>query len=706
MGARRETMPMTAIEARAWPLYLAALFVVAFLWRLAYLNRLDHSVLAGSLTLDSGIYWKWADFLRSHGLAGSHPFFLGPLYPYVLAGVRALVGDSIPAVLRVQALWGAAATTLIAGAAGRLTRPAIGAIVGLLICFYEMAVYFDGLILIESLLFFLESFLLWWVVRSDWTAPRAGALLVVGIVVGLLAEGRAVELLLLLPASALIVARPGPWRSIAGRGAAVLAGCMVVTVPVAIRNQIVAGEWIPFTYNLGYNLYVGNHADATGGFAQITGTQQISSRWETGADGGTELDGRDYLRKAEGRDLSPAASSRYWAEKARRFAVAHPPDVARLTIRKLAMLWNHREYPQIENADEFRLVAGPLGIPFLGSFALLGGLALAGLWFLGPYGVRGRFLLGYVAVITLGVVPFFVTDRYRHHLVPGAALLGAVALARAHQALSGAPRGAQIRLALAAAAGFAVVFLPAPGFRPQEYAWRLAADLGDRYLHQGRPDLALGEFERGVAIVERSPADAGSPRGVAPAGLFFGYAQALESSGRRDEALPWLERARREAPDNAAVVHALADAYRRAGRSTAAESPYAGLPSLVGGEALALASRGWQAARAGRLEEAEALFANAVGKDPTRFDAWGALVRVRAQLGRLPAARAALDQARAAGIPLSPLRAHEALLDALAGDTAAARSALADVPASAMTADPSIAEVVRATHDLLARSQK
>jgi len=123
-----------------------------------------------------------------------------------------------------------------------------------------------------------------------------------------------------------------------------------------------------------------------------------------------------------------------------------------------------------------------------------------------------------------------------------------------------------------------VVFLPAPGFRPQEYAWRLAADLGERYLHQGRPDLALREFERGIGIVERGSAGPGSPVGVAPAGLFFGYAQALESSGRRDEALPWLERARREAPDNAAVVHALADAYRRAGRSTAAESSTRGFP--------------------------------------------------------------------------------------------------------------------------------
>ena len=125
---------------------------------------------------------------------------------------------------------------LLTDAARQLVRPSIALALGVTLALYEMSVFFDGLILMESLLFFLESFLLWWVVRSDWTAPRAGALLVVGIVVGLLAEGRAVELLLLLPASALIVARPGPWRSIAGRGAAVLAGCMVVTVPVAIRN--------------------------------------------------------------------------------------------------------------------------------------------------------------------------------------------------------------------------------------------------------------------------------------------------------------------------------------------------------------------------------------------------------------------------------------------------------------------------------------
>jgi len=281
-----------------------------------------------------------------------------------------------------------------------------------------------------------------------------------------------------------------------------------------------------------------------------------------------------------------------------------------------------------------------------------------------------------------------------------------VALARAHGALSGAPRAAHLKLGLAAAAGFLVVFLPAPAFRPQDYSWRLAADLGQRYLHEGRPDLALRELERGVAIEQRTSADPRSPGSVARAGLHFGYAEALERSGRRDEALAWFERARREAPDNAAVVRALADAYRRAGRSAGAESLYARLSSLVGGEGAMFAGRGWQAAQAGRLEEAEGLFSKAVASDPALYDAWGALVRARAQLGRVSGARAALDQARAAGIPLPSLRAHEALLDALDGDTAGARTALADVPASAVTADPSLAEVVRATKDLLARSRK
>src|SRR5690242_3240152 len=79
------------------------------------------------------------------------------------------------------------------------------------------------------------------------------------------------------------------------------------------------------------------------------------------------------------------------------------------------------------------------------------------------------------------------------------------------------------------------------------------------------------------------------------------------------------------------------------------------------------------AAQQGRLDEAAALFAQAVAADPNLGNAWGALIRAELQLGRLAAAESSLVRAEAAG-GLSPpsLHAHEALLDALAGRREAA----------------------------------
>ena len=71
---------------------LAGLFLVAVIWRLAYVSRLSATPLAGTLRADERIYWDWATFLADHGLRATNPFFLGPLYPYVLALVRMVVG--------------------------------------------------------------------------------------------------------------------------------------------------------------------------------------------------------------------------------------------------------------------------------------------------------------------------------------------------------------------------------------------------------------------------------------------------------------------------------------------------------------------------------------------------------------------------------------------------------------------------------------
>ena len=105
---------------------MGALFVLALGWRLLYLARLSGTPLAESLTADSRAYWDWAAFLMRHGPVGKHPFFLAPLYPYVLWPIRAALGDHILPLLVIQAIGGATAVVLLADAARRLTRPSIG----------------------------------------------------------------------------------------------------------------------------------------------------------------------------------------------------------------------------------------------------------------------------------------------------------------------------------------------------------------------------------------------------------------------------------------------------------------------------------------------------------------------------------------------------------------------------------------------------
>jgi hypothetical protein len=407
----------------------------------------------------------------------------------------------------------------------------------------------------ETLLFALEACQLWWDVRIGARGAGAGGLAASGALIGLLAQGRATSVLLLVPA-ALLAVSPGPGPRPAGRpkalrlGALAL-GCALVCLPAALHNLAVAREWIPFTYNLGYNLYVGNHPGATGGFGVITGSHEWSRVAGPRADGGADSDGRAYLRAARGLELGPSASSRHWTREALAWISAHPGQAARLALRRVAMMWNRSEYPQVEDAQTFASLLGPLGLPFVGTFAFLGTLAIAGLagaWRRGP---PGRFVVGYAVVMTLAIAPFFVTDRYRHHLVPAAALLAAVALERLAAWLAD-PRARSRSAGLFAglAVGLVVVFLPLPRLSDAKRAWGTASDLGMRYMEKGDAASAAREFERAAAIESRGLAAPrpGSDLAVERAMTYHNHALALEALQRDAEALEWRRRRQASPP--------------------------------------------------------------------------------------------------------------------------------------------------------------
>lgn len=718
----RERLPV-------WAIALATVFLVAWVWRLLYVGRLSRTVLAGDLTADSAIYWEWSKLLIEQGFLGRNPFFFGPLYPYALALLRLALGDSIHVVLQVQLVWGALAAVLIADAARRLTRPAVGFAMGVIAALYPMAVFFDGLILMESLLFFLESALLWWIVRAGRVPLRTGELVAAGALIGLIAQGRATAAGLLLPAALFLL----PWhraRSTRGTSAvvpsspdravsprpreglpassvgrrprlapsavALAAGFALVALPVAMRTWAVSHEWIPFTYNLGVNLYIGNSAEAMGGFSSIMETQLSSPVGPIREDGGVEADGREYLRKVEGVTLGPRASSDYWAAKAWRWMRDHPGEVLRLWLRKLGMMWSRREYPQIENADEFELLAGPLGLPGIGGFALLGALAFPGLVLAWSRGPAARFTLGYVVVVTLAVLPFFVVDRYRHHLVPGVALLAALTLEQAWSLARRREGGQLVLLGAGVLAGIAIAFAPGPAMSKRKYEWGLAFDIGLRWQARGQPALAARAFEHAIRLELRGTTlGSGSMHAAEHADLYYNYGLALRALARDAEALVWFERAAKVAPDRAPAIRALADAWLRRGEAARADSLYAALEGKVGGEGLSFEGRGWLAAQRGRLDEAAALFDQAVRVEPDLTDAWGALIRARVQLGRLAAAESALARAEGAGLPQPSLEAHRALVEILAGDREGAEHALSRVPQEALSADSVLADVVQ-----------
>jgi 4-amino-4-deoxy-L-arabinose transferase-like glycosyltransferase len=702
-ASRRPGVTLAGPHARYGPAALAALFVFALVWRIAYIVRIEDAALMASLRADESVYWDWATYLMSHDFQGSNPFFFGPLYPYALAIVRSVTGSDPFRVLVVQAIWGSAAAVLIADALRRLVGWPIAIAAGVLYTLYEMNVFFDGLILMESLVLFLEALLIWLWTRTAQTNGGFWSCLSIGAVTGLVALGRATGALLLLPVWWIVSHREGEsWRPVVKRLAVVFVSFIATIAPAAIHNWNVSKEFIPFTYNFGINLYIGNHEYATGRYIWVAGAQGVDAVQGLRPDGGIESDGRKYLQYTEGLILSPRESSEIWADRSIRWAQSHPLDVLKLAGAKILLLWNMREQHQIESAKMYRNRAGPLGLPWVGSFLFVAVLGMVGLWQAGSHRV-GQALRAYVAVFTLSMLPFFVTDRYRAHLVPALVMLSAIAV----YAWLRRPRrpGTLARFGLPAvlAFGLAIVPISSPSGRLHDMLESL--DMGTRWLDQGRPDRALVEYEKAVALDATIPDIAELLEPDARGALFFNYAYALRATGRSDAWMKWFERATEVAPENPKFLRTLGDAYLAAGRLREGDSLLAKVELLMGADSELLMSRGYDAARDGNLARAESLFVAAVDQSMRHFGAWGALIRVQVQQQALSRAQTSVNRFKQTGAPPHVVRLYEGFVLAASGHAAQARAALEEVPLVMTQDEPTLGWVRSTTEKMIAAAE-
>lgn len=675
-----------------WRWFLLALFAAALMWRAVVLSRLGGGPLLTMLNVDAAIYWDWASLIRSGHWVSENPFFLGPLYPHWLAVIRTFLGDQIQAVLWVQAVLGSATVILVADTTRRIATPATAAIIGVVVAGYAMAVVFDLLILMESLLLFLGSLALWLMVRNGRLAP-----LLVGTCVGLMALGRPTFLLSLLPYS-LYVAHRRRSQIIPTLGS-------VWLVPIALalitghHHRHVDGAWMPFTYSGGYNAYVGNGPQANGTYVEFADAFGTDESAAPDVSGGVDLDERAYLQKLTGRRLGAVQSAQCWFELTLAHVRAHPRRAARLLLMKVAMLFNHRELPQIIDAKVHDRAAGPLGWPLELGFAFfgVGGLLGATLgWRRGP---ETRLIVGSLVMLTIGAAAFFVVDRYRIHLVPPLAVLAGVGLTELATIWK---RRATRAIAVAAgvmACGAALMFAPIVPSSKGNADWGYATTLGEAWLVKGDPRSALPWLEQ-AARLDRSGALRGSETRtgrVARASAYENLGIAHSELGEDEPALASLAAAVRLAPEAPSTRSRYAGVLAASGACDSAAVQYglAGVPlreaaEQLAGEAARYHNRGDAPATRKYLEAAACL-------QPGYEGAVIPLVRLDILAGAHESALSQLRRAETVGVDVHVVRAHLAWISALEGDTTSVRRILQTIPAEVRASDPRVA----ATLDLL-----
>lgn len=389
-------------------LAIGLIVFAAFILRIVFLAGCSTKVFFRVPVLDSREYLGISGELAANGFVPSQPFFLSPLYPYFLA-VLSFVDGGIAWVWNVQAVLGAATVFLIYLSARRLYGFNAAAYAGILAAFYGPLIFYSAAILPTSLLAFIHSIFIYFLVRAVQTG-RLLDFLVAGFVMGAAAVARA-NVLLVLPAFAFFFGRVGGWR----RGFKYfLAGLFLALIPLFGANLFM-GSHTPFTANAGYNLFIGNNPGSNGLFVPMSELLNSSG-------GSLNVAGGSF--KPSSRIIGAGNDDMLWIGKVWGFVSGDPIGFVKLAGRKTLLFFDSYEIPQIYN---YGVYTRDSFIRVLPSFSFVGPLGLFGL-IVGLWRKKGFFVGVYAVFFSISVIAFFVTSRYRIPVIPAFIIFAGYAL--------------------------------------------------------------------------------------------------------------------------------------------------------------------------------------------------------------------------------------------------------------------------------------
>jgi 4-amino-4-deoxy-L-arabinose transferase-like glycosyltransferase len=398
--------------------FIAFLFAFALGLRFVYLYQIRDNPFFEHPRVDALFHDRLAQSISAGNILGSEAFFRAPFYPYVLGLVYALFGHDylIPRIF--QHLLGACSVLLIYFLSRRIFDRVTAVVASLIAATYSMLIYFEGELLLESLLVFL--FLLWFFTfyRAR-DRPKISRWIVAGFVFGLICITRPIFLALLplLFAYQIWVCWKTDGRTKAVRIAlALLVSCTLPILPVAVHNYVIGHDFVLIASQGGINFYIGNNPAADGYSSILPG--ELGRSWES-------RDQEYVVEKSFGRKPLPSEVSAFWYEKGLQYIRDEPIRSLGLLLRKFYFFWNWFEIPNNQSFYTFKQYSGLLQILPI-DFRVVGPLGLLGMVICWKER-RGRFLTVFMLLYCIVTILFFVCDRFRMPVVPLLCMLGAFA---------------------------------------------------------------------------------------------------------------------------------------------------------------------------------------------------------------------------------------------------------------------------------------
>jgi 4-amino-4-deoxy-L-arabinose transferase-like glycosyltransferase len=518
------SLPLPRVLTSYWAGF-ALVFGLALLLRVVYLMDMSDSPFFKVPILDAMMYRDWAvKILEGDWLGRGYPvFYMGPLYPYFLAVLYAILGKSPMGVAIVQVVLSSLTAALLYHLGRSVFGRAAGLIAGIMAAVYNMFIYFSNQLLMETLVTLLNVALLI-VLVSAARRPLRWKWAAAGVLLGLSGAARG-NILLFGPLAVAAIVMTFGWRERSRwlMPAGILTVSFLATVsPITLHNLVIGGDAVLLTSNSGINFYVGNTLSSDGLYNKAP--------FYKGRPLGVSVNEQGIIfpeiaKKELGREtLKPSAVSAFWKGKALDEMSANTGKWLLLLGSKLKYYLNAYEVPNNQSYYFVRQYSNLLSMPLLTfgilfPFALLGMLASARRW------RETIFLYAFVAAQLVGVVMFFVVDRYRLGVVPVLMIFAAFGLLWLCGEIA---EGRKTEAGLAAVVvliGFALAYRPVREIDFQANYF----NLGNVQWTLGSKEEALRSYDKALALNDRWQI------------VYVKKGKLLAELGRRDDAITELQ---------------------------------------------------------------------------------------------------------------------------------------------------------------------